>query len=360
MSQADTILMMEDPEDKQNVPQVDTGNTIMDPSVQQEQTATPTPPPSYSQVVGDAQKQIANEIKEVVPPQQQAKNNQTQTPQQPSKPKDDGKKKIWIASGIGAVIGATLGVAGKAAASNLNKEEGEEEILLENETPNEESTGLFSEGLSGTTIEDDSLSFSEAFGNARNTLGANGVFKWRGKLYGTMLKDEWDNLSDEDRQQFAHHAQSVELEEDNNTDTAEDTTNSEAQEEVTTSSTSEEPNPTPPNPQYEVVEEDEEVTETNEIEEGTPIEDEEIEEGEPVDENEEEIEEGEPVEDEEIEEGEPVDENEEEIEEGEPVEEYEEEMIEEEEGTTGDFYYNIDEEDEYDDYENEEDPSDFM
>lgn len=346
MSQADTILMMEDPEDKQNVPQVDSGNTIIDPSVQQEQTATPTPPPSYSQVVGDAQKQIANEIKEVVPPQQQAKNNQTQTPQQPSKPKDDGKKKIWIASGIGAVIGATLGVAGKAAASNLNKGEGEEEILLENEMLNEESTGLFSEGLSGTTIEDDSLSFSEAFGNARNTLGANGVFKWRGKLYGTMLKDEWDNLSDEDRQQFAHHAQSVELEEDNNTDTAEDTTNSEAQEEVTTSSTSEEPNSTPPNPQYEVVEEDEEVTETNEIEEGTPIEDEEIEEGEPVDESEEEIEEGEPVEDD--------------FEEGEPIEEYEEEMIEEEEGTTGDFYYNIDEEDEYDDYENDEDPSDFM
>ena len=49
----------------------------------------------------------------------------------------------------------------------------------------------------------DDMSFDEAFASARKQVGAGGVFEWRGKLYGTYYKNEWDNMSQADKDQYA-------------------------------------------------------------------------------------------------------------------------------------------------------------
>ena len=49
----------------------------------------------------------------------------------------------------------------------------------------------------------DDMSFDEAFASARKQVGAGGVFEWRSKLYGTYYKNEWDNMSQADKDQYA-------------------------------------------------------------------------------------------------------------------------------------------------------------
>lgn len=49
---------------------------------------------------------------------------------------------------------------------------------------------------------DDNVSFSQAFADARAQVGPGGVFEWRGKVYGTYYKEEWDNMSRAERAEY--------------------------------------------------------------------------------------------------------------------------------------------------------------
>ena len=51
----------------------------------------------------------------------------------------------------------------------------------------------------------DHMDFSQAFAAARADVGANGVFEWRGSVYGTFYEDEWNNVSDEYKEAFNNH-----------------------------------------------------------------------------------------------------------------------------------------------------------
>ncbi len=53
---------------------------------------------------------------------------------------------------------------------------------------------------------DDSLSFSDAFAEARAEVGPGGVFQWHGGIYGTYTADEWNAMSPEERADFVHSA----------------------------------------------------------------------------------------------------------------------------------------------------------
>lgn len=46
---------------------------------------------------------------------------------------------------------------------------------------------------------DDSMSFGEAFAEARSQVGSGGVFEWRGNNYSTFTKEEWDDMNEEER-----------------------------------------------------------------------------------------------------------------------------------------------------------------
>lgn len=48
----------------------------------------------------------------------------------------------------------------------------------------------------------EAMSFDQAFETARQEVGAGGVFAWHNKVYNTFTKDEWSDLSLQQRQEF--------------------------------------------------------------------------------------------------------------------------------------------------------------
>lgn len=71
------------------------------------------------------------------------------------------------------------------------------------DTANDESTNdtmdaavNFAEGVN------DEMSFSQAFAAARAEVGAGGAFEWRGQIYGTYYADEWESMSDDEKDAF--------------------------------------------------------------------------------------------------------------------------------------------------------------
>lgn len=52
------------------------------------------------------------------------------------------------------------------------------------------------------TSVDDSMSFNEAFAAARRELGAGGIFVWHGNAYGTYYAEEWDSMSEGEKEEY--------------------------------------------------------------------------------------------------------------------------------------------------------------
>jgi hypothetical protein len=60
-------------------------------------------------------------------------------------------------------------------------------------------------GIEAAEVSDvvtDDMSFNEAFAAARSDVGPGGVFEWNGNLYGTYYKEEWDNLSPAETEEY--------------------------------------------------------------------------------------------------------------------------------------------------------------
>lgn len=49
----------------------------------------------------------------------------------------------------------------------------------------------------------DDMSFTDAFNSARAQVGAGGVFHWHGGIYSTYTADEWDNMTADNREEYA-------------------------------------------------------------------------------------------------------------------------------------------------------------
>ncbi len=111
------------------------------------------------------------------------------------------QKNILIASGVG-VAGVSMGVIAmslmgvtEASEKEVNPPiipgDGNEcvEIIIYTDAP-------FVTGIT------DSMSFTNAFQTARQEVGAGGVFEWRGNLYNTYLKEEWEVMSSEQKADF--------------------------------------------------------------------------------------------------------------------------------------------------------------
>ena len=59
------------------------------------------------------------------------------------------------------------------------------------------------DGVAVSQNVSDEMSFNDAFAAARAELGAGAVFEWRGNVYGTYFADEWENMSVEEKLEFA-------------------------------------------------------------------------------------------------------------------------------------------------------------
>lgn len=107
-----------------------------------------------------------------------------------------------------AAIGGLGIIAGVVGAMGLQAFR--EAPAMENPEGNPGGTAAIPEPENLEEIElahspEDSMSFNEAFAAARQEVGANGVFEWRGGVYGTYYADEWENFSDEYKEEFAGH-----------------------------------------------------------------------------------------------------------------------------------------------------------
>lgn len=69
--------------------------------------------------------------------------------------------------------------------------------------------------VSLASINTDGMSFNEAFAAARAEVGANGVFKWNGGVYGTFYENEWAGMSDEFKSEFSNHNWAAEYQDGN-------------------------------------------------------------------------------------------------------------------------------------------------
>lgn len=93
-------------------------------------------------------------------------------------------KAPWAKVTIGGVSGVMLGAGGAYAAEELIQHISDAESLKV-----------------ATNVSDDQ-SFKEAFDAAREEVGAGGVFEWHGSIYGTYNQNEWDAMTDEQRDKY--------------------------------------------------------------------------------------------------------------------------------------------------------------
>lgn len=100
-------------------------------------------------------------------------------------------KQSWKPVTIGGVTGILMG-AGAMYATKLNtpKLDGSVEPADQPQAVNEAATH-------------DELSFGEAFQTARAELGPGGVFRWHGNIYNTYTAEEWNQLSQVDKETLA-------------------------------------------------------------------------------------------------------------------------------------------------------------
>lgn len=108
----------------------------------------------------------------------------------------------WKEVLVGGVSGIALGAAGTLFASSIPLDASAETTEEENANPDGEATNANATAQMATGVND-SMSFSAAFNAARAEVGAGGVFEWHGNLYGTYTADEWNNMDDAARNEFA-------------------------------------------------------------------------------------------------------------------------------------------------------------
>ena len=134
----------------------------------------------------DEQTQLVDEQTQII---EETVNEEQETSQE-SKLSSRVKKVAGVA-GV-AAAGVAAGVVFTSMASGDNPEP----------TTHAAHTAVPAGNVKVAEVSDD-MSFDEAFASARKQVGAGGVFEWRGKLYGTYYKNEWDAMSQADKDQYA-------------------------------------------------------------------------------------------------------------------------------------------------------------
>jgi len=101
----------------------------------------------------------------------------------------------WKPVTIGGVTGILMGAGGIMGME-----------ALAGESPAAETPAEDAAGLKVAHVSDD-MSFSEAFAAARAEVGPGGVFHWHGGIFNTYYAEEWNAMSDADKQEFAQQIQ---------------------------------------------------------------------------------------------------------------------------------------------------------
>jgi len=127
----------------------------------------------------------------------------TQNGQEETKKEGSAWKQVTLGGVSGILMGAGLLYGGQVTAQELEKEEKPEDVAAPE--PGNTSHTL-ENGLQVAAVSDD-MSFGEAFEAARAEVGPGGVFHWHGGIYNTYSADEWNNMSVEQKHDFAQQVQ---------------------------------------------------------------------------------------------------------------------------------------------------------
>ena len=136
----------------------------------------------------------------------------TQSQSEPSAPKKSKKSSPISAAAGGFVAGAAVGIGGSAAATNTPEDvqnlEGEAAENADIETPAPEEAILANdEGVRYAHVDADN--FNDAFAQARAQVGPGGVFEYNGRIYGTYLADEWNEMTPQERAEYQNRVNEV-------------------------------------------------------------------------------------------------------------------------------------------------------
>ena len=136
----------------------------------------------------------------------------TQSQSEPSAPKKSKKSSPIAAAAGGFVAGAAVGIGGSAAATNTPEDvqnlEGEAAENADIETPAPEEAILANdEGVRYAHVDADN--FNDAFAQARAQVGPGGVFEYNGRIYGTYLADEWNEMTPQERAEYQNRVNEV-------------------------------------------------------------------------------------------------------------------------------------------------------
>lgn len=110
-------------------------------------------------------------------------------------PKSSGKS-VWGKVTAGAGAGIVLGAATTVLSSSSEPVEAQQEIQHPEWTDGEVPVA--------TSVNDD-MSFTDAFNAAREEVGSGGVFEWHGYIYSTYTDDEWNSMSEAEREEYGSH-----------------------------------------------------------------------------------------------------------------------------------------------------------
>lgn len=103
--------------------------------------------------------------------------------------------------GIGVLLGSVTSfiIPDASAADNVPKDLGDGD-----NSPVDAGTITDGSVQIASGVSDD-MSFSEAFEAARSELGPGGVFEWHGNVYSTYTAEEWDNMAEEEKDDYFSH-----------------------------------------------------------------------------------------------------------------------------------------------------------
>ena len=117
---------------------------------------------------------------------------------------ENAKGETWKAVTIGGVTGILMGAGGlyamNAFAEGTSGNSSGKPLPTGSVRTNNET------GMKVAQVTDE-MSFGEAFATARQAVGGGGVFHWRGNVYNTFTKEEWNAMTPAERNEFARAAQ---------------------------------------------------------------------------------------------------------------------------------------------------------
>lgn len=124
-------------------------------------------------------------------------NGQTQ-----DKNHDSSWKQVTLGGVSGILMGAGAMYAGQTFAKDIETDESSKV-----EAPEAgETSHTLENGLKVAAVSDE-MSFGEAFAAARAEVGPGGVFHWHGGIYNTYSAEEWNNMTIEQKHDFAQQVQ---------------------------------------------------------------------------------------------------------------------------------------------------------